>query len=232
MIAMALFTDTEALSNVLVKTIKGYHLINTSPIKEAVWETILCSALDSIGAKYEYSNGSHQSGVDIVLDTGSISCKSCKETRTSLSLSSYRMTTCKTIEEFVKEIDVVRANFSHYALISRIEAIDDITYNIYLIPSSLIKAGDKQWTIKHKRVDVNTISQWDTIKTDGVQFSIKAAMSNQLWINLDKDIFKTYLLCRTIVVPRKKMIDYCSLFDRLSISSTTSSEALVKGDVA
>ena len=118
---MDTFVDPKLFEEYVRKTVLGYHLINDAPIKEAVWETILCCALDKSKCTYEYKPGSHCSGQDIIVKTDAdafgISCKSCKETRTSLVLSSYRLTTCKTIDDFVKQIDVVRANFKYYAII-------------------------------------------------------------------------------------------------------------------
>jgi hypothetical protein len=210
-------------------------MINDAPIKEAVWETILCCALDKAQCAYDYKSGSHCSGQDIMIKSATneafgVSCKSCKETRTSLVLSSYRLTTCKTIEDFTKEIDIVRANFRYYAIIGRVEHSDSVSYNIYMIPAELIKAANKEWVVKYKRNkqgdDHNNISQWDTISQDGVQMSIKAAMSNQLWITLSKEHFAQYCVCKDIVVKNKKIIDYCGLFDKLSLvdeSSSTSS---------
>jgi hypothetical protein len=233
---MDAFVDTSVFAQYVRKTVLGYHLINDAPIKEAVWETILCSALDKSKCMYDYKAGSHCSGQDIVLksdtadvvNTLAISCKSCKETAKSLVLSSYRLTTCKSVDDFVNEIDNVRANFQYYGVISRVEKDTTITYNIYLIPAKLIKASEKVWNVKYKRTTKTSqenaaISQWDTVPVNGVQLSIKAAMSNQLWITLDKEQFAQYCVCENIVVKNKKIIDYCSLFDKLSLEDDASS---------
>jgi hypothetical protein len=222
--------DTLLLKKYITKTILGYHLINDTPIKEAVWETILCCALNKANYNYDYKQGSHCSGRDIVVklndvDIG-ISCKSCKETRTSLVLSSYRLTTCKKVEDFVNEIDIKRANFDYYSIISRYDGDETTIYSIYLIPAEIIKSVDKEWIVKYKKNtkgNDNVISQWETIQKNGLQLSVKASMSNQLWITLNKQNFKKYCLCDNIVVKNKKVIDYCVLFDKLSLEDVEGS---------
>ena len=48
------------------KCIKGYHLINSSPVNETVWEDLNSIIFESLGIKvYSNSKGSHLSGMDI-----------------------------------------------------------------------------------------------------------------------------------------------------------------------
>ncbi len=211
----SLFVDT------LSKTIHGYHMINKNPIKESVWESILCQVFDRLVMDYNHKNGSHTSGQDIIIDDKTIlSCKTCKETKNCMNISSYRLTKCKTIDEFIHEIDIVRANFTHYIILSRNENDKALSYNVYLIPSETIKAGMHEWDIKYK--SNKDISVYKTNTVDGVQMTITPSMSNQLWIKLEKQHFKTYIIA-TIEIKNKDTIhDYCSLFDKLSISVSSS----------
>jgi hypothetical protein len=202
----AILTGTTDFKQVLEKTIKGYHVVNECPIKEATWEAILCQVLTKLGNIYSYKNGSHQSGSDISFEGKyGLSCKSCKETKDKLVLSSYRMTCCKTIEEFIEEIDVKRANFEYYGILSRIEDTKKnmITYNCYIIPSNKIKASNNDWTTKNRK-NTTEITEWKTDEKDGVSFSIKKAMSNQLWITVDKKVFQEHCVCSNIQVNNKK----------------------------
>ena len=220
-----ILTDTTEFQKVLEKTIKGYHVVNECPIKEATWEAILCQVLTKLGKKYTYKSGSHQPGKDIAFEgKNGLSCKSCKETKDKLVLSSYRMTGCKTVEECIEEIDIKRANFEYYVVLSRIENSKQnmITYNCYVIPSSKIKASNNNWTTK---TDKNTseLSGWESDEKDGVSFSIRKSMSNQLWINVDKKAFHEHCVCSNIQVNNKNEIDYCSLFEMLSVKEEPSS---------
>lgn len=125
------------------------------------------------------------------------------------------MTTCSKITEFIEQIDNVRANFKYYSIISRYEINSKIIYNIYLIPSQLIKAGDKKWSIKYKKNSGNTkITEWFTEYKDGIKLSIKSSMSNQLWITIDKEYFSKFCIISNIEINNKKVTNYCELYDK------------------
>jgi hypothetical protein len=213
---MSVFSTMNFIDN-LRKAINGYHMINNCPIKESVWESILCQVLKKVGINYEYTIGSHTPGQDITIDDDNIlSCKTCKETKKDLNISSYRLTKCKTIDDFVHEIDNVRANFTHYIILSRSENKTNITYNLYLIPSERIKAIDHKWETKYKKN--KEISLWKTDNKNGVQMSITPSMSNQLWVKLDKSQFVNNKICTIEIKTNNNILDYCSLFDKLSVS--------------
>ena len=78
------------------KCVKGYHLINSSPINETIWEDINAIIFSSLGIDiYSKSDGSHSSGMDINCSLGRISNKSAKysNNKKSIDISSYRLTT-------------------------------------------------------------------------------------------------------------------------------------------
>ena len=61
------------------KCVKGYHLINSSPIIEKIWEDINANLFTSVGIDvHSKSNGSHAPGMDIQCSLGGISNKSGK----------------------------------------------------------------------------------------------------------------------------------------------------------
>lgn len=221
--------NTALLSKALRKTIKGYHLVNETPIKEAVWENILCTSLKRTNYKYSWNCGGHESGKDItvkhdasygIMEDIQLSCKSCKETRTHLNISSYRMTKCNTITDIITEIDEVRANFSHYAVISRLETDVDIEYSVYYIPSNKVKATSLEWTEKYDKKK-SQISGWQTNESNGVKMSVTKSMSNQLWIALSKKEFSQYQILTGLKVSKENVVDYFSLYDMLSSDTDT-----------
>jgi hypothetical protein len=200
----------------LGRMVKGYHLINNSPIKEAIWEGVLSSSLASVGIEHSWNTGSHNSGKDITFkDNKAVSCKSCKIQKGSVDISSYRMTKCKCINDFIHEIDIVRANFDAYAIIAREEKKDSYTYSIYSIPSSKVKAGNLQWSVKHNAK--GNISKWYSNTVDGVSMTITPSMSNQLWIKLDMSIMKEYQIGHSIEVSNRPTLDYSALLDKFSL---------------
>jgi len=206
----------------LTDTIKGYHVINEAPIKEAVWENILTQALKRSAIPFTWNCGGHQSGADVVInDSVGISCKSCKDSKTHLKISSYRMTKCNSPADFVQCIDHDRANFAFYGIITRAEDPEHTTYAIYMIPSELVKAGDLEWTEVMNRnktaVNKTAVTEWKSNTVDGVQMSVKKSMSNQLWITLTKERFREYCIVQDISVPRHKHIDYASIVSILDL---------------
>jgi hypothetical protein len=205
-----------------VKTVRGYHLVNGTPIKEAVWEGILASSLNASGVEFTWNSGGHQSGRDIVLMDGvrrvGVSCKSCKDTtrKTHLQLSSYRMTKCRGIEDFVRCIDIERANFDYYGILARVETDEAFRYSVHFIPSDLVKASSLKWTEKYsQRNDNAEIASWVTDEVSGVQMNIVKAMSNQLWIKLRKEAFKEHCILDGVEIKRDKVIDYATLCEML-----------------
>jgi hypothetical protein len=115
---MALTFTTELLqgfNNFFKKCVRGYHLINMDPIKEAVWESINSQVLTHSGTTvYEKSSGSHSPGSDISSNIGNFSNKSVKydsPKNDHFNISSYRLTTvCSSdspgnISEIIEEIN-------------------------------------------------------------------------------------------------------------------------------
>jgi hypothetical protein len=209
------FYEGNSFNHSLEKTLKGYHLVSDEPIKEAVWESILASALKRSDKNITWNSGSHESGKDIVVhvqdgEDAAISCKSCKWTKPqkdSLLISSYRMTKCNTVEEFVHEIDTVRCNFQYYGVLYRIEKKGTLLYSVYFIPSNAIKAEHLQWS------ETKSKKGWTTSVVNGVHMSVSKSMSNQLWIKLSKSMFEQYCVLKDFEIKRNKKVDYASLFD-------------------
>ena len=208
---------TDRFQSELIKTIKGYHMVCSCPIKEAVWESILVQTLSRCECKNTWKPGCHESGKDITIGNQGISCKSTKLTKKNFVVSSYRMTLCNNGEEFTQEIDVKRNNFSHYAILARQEEQGDISYNLYMIPAEELKAASKTWTVHHKK-DQSNIQKWTTDSDNGYSMSVVASMSNQLWIQIDRKTFDKFIVVKDINVTVRNTLDYAEMFDKLSLS--------------
>lgn len=211
--------------NKLEKSIRGHHISNTTPIKESVWENVFKCALKHDGLSPQCKNGSHLPGKDVtaVFDddtTQKYSCKSCKIHRGIISISSYRLTTCTTIPQFIYEIDVKRNNFDSYAILAREDVIEEqeILYTLYMIPSSFIKAGDFQW--KEHYSTSERFTGWHTDTKDGMSMSITKSMSNQLWIKIPIENIRSFKVCETVHWNKnlQQQYDYIELVDKLSVS--------------
>ncbi len=210
------------------KCVKGYHLVNDSPIKETPWEDINAIVLNASGcAVNSQSNGSHKPGGDLSCSLGDFSNKSTQYDtgNTSFKISSYRLTTVcsdKTpgnIEEIITEINK-RKNFTFYSIIVREESEEYILYDWYLIPSDFpaLNPASYTWRPKVGKIGKNkgTPTGWETDLLNGSSMSITFSMSSQLWIDLHiTDEMKTFILssCR---VPRGRKYNYIQLFNLLS----------------
>jgi hypothetical protein len=199
----------------LTKTIHGFHLINDMPIKESVWEKVLSTALSHANIEHTWKVGGHQSGKDITISKHAISCKSCRETENHFKVSSYRMTKCNTIDAFIDEIDFKRANFDYYAIISRIETDSQYIYTVYAIPADLVKAKNMDWRENNNK-KTNIVSSWETDFKNGIKMGIYKSMSNQLWITLCKEEFKQYIILDNVIVSRKNIINFATLYEKLN----------------
>jgi hypothetical protein len=223
---MTNFIKSHSFEKTFQKTVRGYHLLNKAPIKEIVWENLFARISQIEGAETEHKAGNHLPGSDVKIqdiDTDnmtSFSCKSCKIERNYMKVSSYRMTKCNTIDDFIDEIDVKRANYNFYSLLARKEnkknnEIVSIDYYLYIIPAKLIKASTLQWRIQTNK-HTQKITSWVTERKNGVSMSIQKSMSNQLWIELSLDFFAPYLVHSQSVQVDSQKMDYHSLFEAFS----------------
>ena len=147
--------DQSALSNFFTLCVKGYHMLNTDPIKEAVWESINAVVFKYSGIQIiSQACGSHSSGSDIETDAGKFSNKSAKyEGKCSkFAISSYRLTAVTnaenvgSLEEIFKEINE-RKNFEYYSVILR-EELERIPKNKFYMIGILFQATTRALTQK------------------------------------------------------------------------------------
>lgn len=207
------------------KCVKGYHLINNVPIKEAPWEDINTIILDESGFPVLQNNGSHKPGQDLLSPIGGFSNKSTKygTDQTSFMISSYRLSkecsdnTPGDIEAIITEIGK-RKNFAYYSIIARNESEGTILYDWYLIPSdfSAFDPSSYEWIPKLGKSGKKkgSVIGWETNIVDGSSMTITFSMSSQLWINVNitEDMRKFIVGSSTVVVGKK--YNYIQLYEK------------------
>lgn len=223
----------KALERVIL-TYSSIHRIHGEPvpIKESTWEYICVQAAEAIQMSYEYDEGSHTCGQDMVLDGQIMSCKTSSITLTSgnVKMSSYRMTKCSKVADFIHEIDVVRKNFDYYLWLVRRETSKGkiVSYHVYMVPSTLFTAGKLVWSETNEASKSKVWSGWGS----AYKMQIVGAMSNQLWIDVPLRVLKQYELTMVSMdrcIP-KNLLDIAKMiYD--SESDASPSPSAPSGDV-
>ena len=204
-----------------IKCVQGYHLVNNEPLKEAPWEDVNVTILQTSGCSIQsQSNGSHKSGGDITCSLGTFSNKSAKYNKQSFVISSYRLTTVcsennpNNIENIISEINR-RKDFNFYSIVVRKEMGEQITYEWFLIPSDypLLNPSSYEWSLKYGKK--NKVVGWETNSIYGSKMSITFSMSSQLWImlNVTEDIKK--FMVSSCSVQRGRKYDYIQLYESI-----------------
>ena len=223
-------SQEEQLKNAFKKCVAGYHLINSSCIKESKWEDINTTVFLSSGVDvYSKSDGSHLPGMDINCSIGRISNKSAaySSDKKSFDISSYRLTTvcsdkhCGAYVDIVQEINK-RKNFDYYSIIVRSECskTDEITYDWFLIPSNhpVFDPDSYAWLPMIGKQGKNKNSQigWTTNIISGSKMTITFSMSSQLWIHVEMtDEIKQFIIA-SITVKNSPVYNYIDIYDKLA----------------
>jgi hypothetical protein len=238
---MSLSIEPKILDNIIKqqfainfkKCVKGYHLLNASPINETIWETINSEILENSDCKVQImSNGSHSSGKDITCDLGGLSNKSAKydkskkNPKNKFSISSFRLTTvcsdkdCGTIEKIINEINS-KKNYDYYSLIVRNENKDDIEYDWYLIPSDhpSFNPESYKWSPMYGQRGKKKDEQigWKSNEINGSKMSISFVMSSQLWLSISvTDNIKSFIVSTCKVNTKKPLFNYSEIYEMFS----------------
>jgi hypothetical protein len=204
------------------KAVKGYHLLNDTPIKEARWEDVNATILEASGFPVVSQNGSHVSGADLTCSFGSLSNKSMKYSN-GFDMSSYRLTSVTsagshgTPEEIIAEIQK-RKNFQYYSMIIRKE-LETTDYDWYLIPADhpTLDPASYQWQPMIGKTGKNKdkVIGWETNSLQGSYMTITFSMSSQLWVHVSQECvmnMEEYKMGSASSVPRK--YNYIQLFER------------------
>lgn len=220
--------DMNLIVENFVKCVKGYHLLNSSPISETMWEDLNFILFSSVGIEvYSKSDGSHSSGMDICCSLGRISNKSSKypANKKCIDISSYRLTTvcseknCGAPLDIIQEINT-RKNFDYYSFIVRDETTDKdyITYDWLLIPSNYIVLDPSSYTweptLGKRGKNKDTQIGWKTNEIcGGCKMSITFSMSSQLWIHIEMtEEIKKFIVART-KISNKPLYNYIQIAD-------------------
>jgi hypothetical protein len=218
------------------KAVCGYHIVNNEPLKEAQWEEINSQVLSYSGYKIiKTASGSHSSGCDLKSSIGNFSNKTTKQTKTAISISSYRLSSvCNQkntgcLETIIGEIEKRDSSFTHYSLLVRDELHKEnklegkskqLCYRWYLIPKyeRSVRARAYTWKPMHaKRGAHNEQVGWETEPVDGCRMTITFSMSSQLWIHIPLTQLKKFLVGK-VSVDKRGIRNYLDLYDMMESS--------------
>tara|TARA_A100001015_G_C15010840_1_gene723023 strand:- start:808 stop:1569 length:762 start_codon:yes stop_codon:yes gene_type:complete len=199
------------------KFVKGYHMVNKAPIKEAVWEEINCEIAKILFFISDEAKGNHASGKDNRFDNINISNKTTKLVGTNVPIPSYRLgSVCNnkdigTSKNIIEEIKKRDSSFDYYSLLIRDERENShIEYMWYMIPKDcyLFKIDHLNYKTGQRGKKKGEIVGWES-KYSSIRFS----MSSQLWFSFSLDKIKKYMVCYTEVDNSKPKINYSQIYD-------------------
>ena len=150
-------------------------------------EFVAHRAEKSCGRSSLWESGSHKSGRDQEILGESVSSKSSRlEDNYNFKISSYRLTTCETIEDFINEIEKRDKSFTKY-LVCLTKVLDDKHIVRWgFIDKSKTDISNVEWNYVYGKSGRKSSLQ----SSDG-KFKIQFSMSSQLWIKLTLDDFDT-----------------------------------------
>ena len=200
--------NKQKLSQEFEYHIKGYHLINDTPITCHVWEEFNNSLVKVYTQVSDSADGNHLSGRDTYWTRKGISQKTTKIDNNTdfFTLSSYRLTkVCsdKNVGDpniILKEINKRDESFDYYSILLRKEFDNKIKYYWVFIPKKTYVFNINK-TIIHKLgkqgKKKGSITGWESKHTDNESyFDISFSMSSQLWFkNISLTKIKKYILC-------------------------------------
>jgi len=183
----------------LESEIRGYHMINDQPIKEAVWEEINSNVVSSYHEVSDQANGNHTSGIDNRFDDWRISNKSVKVTNGNMNMSSYRLTSVTTpnnlgnIDGITSEIENRDNSFDYYSILSREDVGRNMKYEWYVIPKDfhLFDCNKYAWEPK---IGQRGAGQGNQVGWKSRYMDITFSMSSQLWFHIHYDDIQKYII--------------------------------------
>jgi len=166
----------------------NFSHISTIPINDKILEEIVHNSLILSGEKSDWKEGSHLSGKDI----NQFSIKGGKFTsKNILTINCARTTKYKTLEEKIQHFD--SNNFNYYFCFTRKEKKNiGREYQLIVIDANDIKLSKLNWIKTHKYIGNGTF---------GITAKIEPKMSDQIWLNIDINIFKKYKKLITLNFP-------------------------------
>jgi hypothetical protein len=211
------------IHKIFEKEIKGYHLINKSPIKESVWEEINRNIVKDICIIGDGANGSHISGKDNRFDNWNISNKTSKIQGKMVHLSSYRLTNVCDMnkgnkKDIIFEVKKRDASFDYYSILLRDE-IDTVNCNEITYYWCIIPKNEDIFNLEKQKFDKIIGSYKNNrnkfIGWKGEYYDIRFSMSSQLWYHFTFESIKKFTICSTNVLLNNSLT-YANIYDLYS----------------
>ena len=211
-----IFIKYRSLQPQFTSVIKGYHMINTTPIKESVWEEINCDIVRDRCIIADQANGNHTSGKDNRFDNINISNKSTKQNGDTINISSYRLSSvCSdknngSSQDILNEIEKRDKSFDYYSILIRDEKENsNIIYKWYIIPKDCHLFKIDSLTPKLGKIGKkkDKVVGWKS-KYCSITFS----MSSQLWFHFNIEDIQKYKICQTEVDNSKTKLNYSQIY--------------------
>lgn len=199
--------------------LKGYHMLNKTPIAGAVWEELNCDIVSDVCTISDEANGNHLSGKDNRFDNFNISNKTSKTDKNDIiSISSYRLTSVCSDKspgderEIIQEIEKRDSSFEYYSILNCKRDGEKLLYEWYMIPKDYYLF--KMKTLKHKigqqGKKKGTIVGWSSDYCD-----ILFSMSSQLWYKFMVKDIKKYRICSVEIDNSKPKLSYSQIYSLL-----------------
>lgn len=167
---MNYFNDTFFLN--FTEEVKKFHtLFKHNTLKGELLEELICNALNASNVNHEWACYGHQSNYDILIGDLEVSVKTGKvNKKNKLTVSSFRTTKYKTIEEKTKFMDENKSDIMFSC------THKNGLYTIYIIDTEIFKATGRVFEENNKSFkSINGI----------VDISINHCMSDQVWYTAD-----------------------------------------------
>lgn len=202
--------------------LRGYHLMNKSPLKESLWEEVNTNIVRDYCTIADEANGNHLSGKDNKYDMWNISNKTCKiEKNGKISISSYRLSSIcsnkdpSTKEKIVEEIHKRDSNFDYYSILVRQEDKNIITYMWCVIPKDyyIFNVENQEFIPK---LGKQKRSQGQNVGWTGKYFDINFSMSSQLWYHFNFDDIKQFVLAKVTIPIPQTPLTYSQIYKLVS----------------
>lgn len=203
--------------------LQGYHMLNEEPVKESTWEELNRNVVKGIFPISCEAHGNHKSGKDNQFGSWGISNKTATETKKTIKISSYRLTTvCDQSnpgnkDAIMKEIKNRDSSYDYYSLLGRIEDKKNkfIRYKWYLIPKTC-NAVDTCAFPWEPKVGLRGKKQGQQVGWQSQNMEISFAMSSQLWLTFPIEQIKRYCVCEaTIDTSQTRKITYAEMMAKL-----------------
>ena len=179
--------DWKILGPLIKEKISEWSGYSKFPLKGEILEEQLVKCLEDLGLEPGWEPGSHKPGADIT----DYSIKSGQIKAGVLSISSFRTTKLKSLQEKLDYFDGEGKNYNYYFVLVRTDndKLKVRNYRALIIPSDFICANNFTWKGNYgqRGADKGKLNGWKTDQKHGISLSIAKSMSDQFWIYIKED---------------------------------------------